>query len=69
MEQGARALAKMIVIALVAGLLVIALNSAYRQALICQIKGTPADSPIWKSNLEYYSDIGITKGERDQYAK
>jgi len=59
MEQGAAKLAKILAFALLLGVAVTAFNPAYRQAFLAIVRGTPAESPIWKSNLEYYPDIAL----------
>ena len=59
MEQGAAKLAKILAFALLLGIAVTAFNPAYRQAFLALVRGTPAESPIWKSNLEYYPDIAL----------
>ena len=57
MEQGAAKLAKILAFALLLGIAVTAFNPAYRQAFLAIARGQPAESPIWKSNAEYYPDI------------
>ncbi len=57
MEQGAAKLAKILAFALLLGVAVTAFNPAYRQAFLAIVRGHPEESPIWKSNLEYYPDI------------
>ena len=57
MEQGAAKLAKILAFALLLGIAVTAFNPAYRQAFLAIARGQPEESPIWKSNLEYYPDI------------
>ena len=59
MEQGAAKLAKILAFALLLGVLVTAFNPAYRQAFLAIARGKPAESPIWKSNIEYYPDITL----------
>jgi hypothetical protein len=59
MEQGARSLLIILGVALVAGAIVIAAHPAYRQAFFSILNGTPAESPIWQSNAEYYPDIAL----------
>ena len=59
MEQGAAKLAKILAFALLLGVLVTAFNPAYRQAYLAIARGKPAESPIWKSNIEYYPDITL----------
>ena len=59
MEQGAAKLAKILAFALLLGVMVTAFNPAYRQAFLAIARGKPAESPIWKSNIEYYPDITL----------
>ena len=59
MEQGAAKLAKILAFALLLGIAVTAFNPAYRQAFLAIARGQPAESPIWKSNAEYYPDIAL----------
>jgi hypothetical protein len=59
MEQGAAKLAKILAFALLLGVAVTAFNPAYRQAFLAIARGKPAESPIWKSNIEYYPDITL----------
>ena len=59
MEQGAAKLAKILAFALLLGIAVTAFNPAYRQAFLALVRGKPAESPIWKSNLDYYPDIAL----------
>lgn len=59
MEQGAAKLAKILAFALLLGIAVTAFNPAYRQAFLAIARGKPAESPIWRSNLEYYPDITL----------
>ncbi len=62
MEKGARALAILILLALLLGLVIIAVNPDYRQAAICQWNGKPDQSPIWVSNAEFYPDVTLKPG-------
>ena len=57
MEQGAAKIAKMLAFAILLGIAITAFNPHYRQAFLAIARGTPQESPIWKSNLEYYPDI------------
>lgn len=59
MEQGAAKLAKILAFALLLGIAVTAFNPAYRQAFLAIARGQPAESPIWKSNVDYYPDITL----------
>ncbi len=57
MEQGAAKIAKMLAFAILLGIAITAFNPHYRQAFLAIARGQPQESPIWKSNLEYYPDI------------
>lgn len=59
MEQGAKSLLRILVIALLIGIGIIASHSKYRQAFFALLHGEPAASPIWTSNATYYPDIDI----------
>ena len=59
MEQGAAKLAKILAFALLLGIAVTAFNPAYRQAFLAIARGEPEESPLWKSNAEYYPDIVV----------
>ena len=59
MEQGAAKLAKILAFALLLGVAVTVFNPAYRQAFLAIVRGSPQESPIWKSNAEYYPDITL----------
>lgn len=61
MEQGAKSLLRILVIALLIGAGVIAVKPAYRQALMALVHGQPLESPIWKSNEAYYPDITMAE--------
>ncbi len=57
--QGSKKVLSVLGFALMLGVPVIAFNSAYRQAFLCIIHGKPAESLIWKSNLEYYPNVTL----------
>ena len=59
MEQGAAKLAKILAFALLLGIAVTAFHPAYRNAFLAIARGQPEESPIWKSNAEYYPDIAL----------
>ena len=59
MNNGPKALLIILCAALLLGVLVIAFNPAYRQALLAIARGKPAESPLWKSNLDYYPEITL----------
>lgn len=58
MEQGAKALLRILLASLALGALVIAAVPAYRQTAAALLKGTLDDSPIWTSNAGYYAGVG-----------
>ena len=60
MEKGGRVLAIILVLAAIAGLLVVAFVPAYRTTLLSMVRGTPEKSPIWQSNTGYYTEVGLT---------
>jgi len=59
MEQGSKTLLIILGTALLLGGLVIGLNPSYRQAFLDIARGKPTESPIWKSNIEYYPDVSL----------
>jgi len=59
MEQGSKTLLIILGTALLLGGLVIGFNPSYRQAFLDIARGKPTESPIWKSNLEYYPDVSL----------
>ena len=59
MEQGSKTLLIILATALLMGALVVAFNSAYRQAFLALVRGQPTESPIWRSNREYYPDVAL----------
>jgi len=59
MEKGPTTLLIILGMALLFGGLVIGFNPSYRQALFAIARGEPAESPIWKSNSEYYPDVTL----------
>lgn len=59
MEQGAKSLLRILLVALLIGGAVIGLKPAYRQAFIAILHGQPQESPIWQSNRAYYPDIAL----------
>ena len=64
MEQGSKTLLIILATALLIGALVVAFNPSYRQAFLSQISGAPADSPIWKSNADYYPDVVLAAASK-----
>ncbi|NCD22708.1 MAG: hypothetical protein EOL90_07200 [Spartobacteria bacterium] len=59
MEQGAAKLAKILGFALLLGIAVTVFHPAYREAFLALVRGQPTESPIWKSNADYYPDIAL----------
>lgn len=57
MERGAKALARMLVIALLLGLVILFVHRDFRQTAVAMIHGQPESSPIWLSNQAYYSEV------------
>lgn len=68
MEKAAKVMARMLLIACLLGVGVIAFNPDYRQLFNLVRKGTPSESAIWQTNLEYYPAVGATP-EEDSRAK
>jgi len=59
MEKGPKMLLIILGVALLLGALIIGFNPSYRQAFVAILNGTPTESPIWKSNIEYYPDVSL----------
>lgn len=57
--QGSKKVLGVLGFALLLGVPVIAFNSAYRQAFLSIVRGRPAESLIWKSNLDYYPNVSL----------
>ncbi len=64
-ERGASLLIKILAAALIAGLVVIAIHPLYRHAALAMLKGEPSESPIWKTNLEFYPEVGLEPTDGD----
>lgn len=58
MERGAQTLIKVILAAVLIGVLVIVFNDDYRAAFHALRAGRSAESPIWQGNRDYYPGIG-----------
>ncbi|MBU0676513.1 MAG: hypothetical protein KJ626_00215 [Verrucomicrobia bacterium] len=69
MERGAKAVVVILAVAVILGTLIMIFNPAYRGAFAAHLKSTPEDSPIWKSNTDYYPNVGLEKQEEDSRAK
>ena len=65
MEQGAKSLLVILCIALLMGAVVIGVKASYRNAFFAMVRGTPAESPIWQSNADYYPDIQLPPPEAE----
>ena len=65
MEEGAKALAKIILASLVLGALVVALHPQYRETARAIWRSQVESSPIWISNGAYYSGIDASGGAND----
>ena len=57
MERGAQALVKMMLASLLLGLVVLFVHPDYRAAFAALRRGEPEQSPVWKTNERYYSEI------------
>ncbi len=57
MEKGAKALAYMLLAALVAGVVITFAHPAYRKTAWLTLKGEVRQSPIWQSNADYYPHL------------
>jgi hypothetical protein len=62
MERGAKALIKILMAAMLFGVVVIVFHPAYRAAFMALWRGEVAASPVWQSNAAYYTEIGA-RGE------
>lgn len=58
MEKAAKVMAWMLFVAGLLGLIVMAIHPDYRQLVRLLRKGTPEESAIWQSNLNYYPAVG-----------
>jgi len=59
MDKGARTVARILIVALLLGVVVLAANAKYRRTLLSVWKGEPERSPIWLSNEAYYPEVGL----------
>jgi hypothetical protein len=64
-EQGAKALLRILVAALLLGAVVIAAHPRYRQTARALLRGHPEASPIWISNGAYYTEVDLGGGSDD----
>jgi hypothetical protein len=67
MEKGAQALARMLMIAFLMGLIILFVHPDYRKTLQAIQRGQPELAPLWLSNQSYYSEVHATldEGEHD----
>jgi len=63
MERGVKALLRILLAALLLGLLVIAVHPAYRATAQALWRGDLSASPIAESNHAYYPDVVVGQGE------
>lgn len=59
MERGAKALIKILLAAMLFGVVVMAFHPAYRSAFLALWRGQPGMSAVWQSNAAYYTEIGV----------
>jgi len=64
MEKLGKSIAIMLASAALIGLLVILINPTYRKTAVCVLKSESTNSPIWKSNTDYYPDLVPKTGEK-----
>ena len=65
MERGARAIAIMLIVALVLGTFIVLIQGDYRESFRKIWKGRPADAPIWNSNADYYPAVDLERPRKD----
>jgi hypothetical protein len=65
MEQGAKAVLRILIAAMLLGAVVIVAHPQYRETARAILHGHPEMSPIWKSNGAYYSEIEVNEGSDD----
>lgn len=69
MEKGALALARILLVALLLGAIVVLAVPDYRGTLQALWIGEPESSPIWLSNQSYYPEVTLQKDIPDEPAK
>ena len=69
MEKGAVALARILLIALLAGAIIVLAVPDYRATLQALWNGDPESSPIWLSNQKYYPEVTLQKDFPDEPAQ
>jgi hypothetical protein len=67
MEQGAKALLRILIAALLLGAVVVAAVPAYRRTAQALWRQQSAQSPIWQSNRTYYSGITPAVATHDEH--
>ena len=65
MDKGARTVARILIVALLLGVVVLAANAKYRRTLLSVWKGEPERSPIWLSNEDYYPEVKLHAEDAD----
>lgn len=69
-ESGARTLVKVLLSALLVGILVVIFHPAYRGAMASLWRRTPEDSPVWQANEAYYPEVNFDEqGGNDANAR
>jgi hypothetical protein len=69
MEKGAQALARMLLIAFLMGLVIVFAHPDYRKTLQAIQRGQPELAPLWLSNQSYYSEVRATADESEHDAR
>ncbi len=59
MESNSRWLVFLLAAALVLGAVVTAVAPGYRRTAVCLAAGHPEESPIWRSNVDFYSEVRL----------
>lgn len=62
MERGVTALVRILIVAVLLGLLVIIFHPAYRGTARAMLRSRVEESPIWKSNADYYREVSYDDG-------
>lgn len=59
MEKNSRLLIYILAAAFALGVLVVALSPGYRRSLAAIARGRPDEAPVWRTNLEFYEEVGL----------
>lgn len=62
MERGVKMLVRILATAGLLGLAVILLNPDYRGTVVSLFRGEVEESPIWQSNIDYYTEVSFEDG-------